>query len=328
MPLFRLVSVIDGFEWFWIESLLKNIQLTLEFLKVPILVLLYIKYFLDDVICNIALEADDTTVNCKCDQASDLRQQLELAAKHESDLRGGTVYWGRKWVIPFSARTTQRDSFDPSHNNGAIDVKMDGSVFEEKLSFKILGLSFSSRLDWSYYNTSVAQSVSKKIIALIRPMKFLSSEVALYLYESIIPPCIKYCCRVWRDALSCYLEMWDKLQKWICKIVGPSLAASLESLAHCRNLAILSFFYWYYFGRCSSELTQLVSFPYSRGRPNGYFVWSHDFSVTIPRCYINFYVISFFPSTSRLWKCLPIKCFLLTDGLNGFKSRVNDSFYL
>ena len=169
MALFRLVSVIDGFEWFWIESLLKNIQLTLEFLKVPVLVLLYIKYFLDDVICNIALEADDTTVYCKCDQASDLWQQLELAAKHESDLRG-TVYWDRKWVVPFSARTTQLDSFDPSRNNGAIDVKMDGSVFEEKLSFKILGLSFSSRLDWSYYNTSVAQSVSKKIIALIRPM--------------------------------------------------------------------------------------------------------------------------------------------------------------
>ena len=132
MALFRLVSVIDGFKWFWIESLLKNIQLTLEFLKVPILVLLYIKNFLDAVICNIALEAEDTTVYCKCDQASDLWQQLELAAKHESDLRG-TVYWGRKWVVPFSHRTTQLDSFDPSHNNGAIDVKMDGSVFEEKL---------------------------------------------------------------------------------------------------------------------------------------------------------------------------------------------------
>ena len=141
MALFRLVSVIDGFEWFWIESLLKNIQLTLEFLKVPVLVLLYIKYFLDAVICNIALEADDTTVYCNCDQASDFWQQLELAAKHESDLCG-TVYWGRKWVVPFSAGTTQLESFDPSYNNGAIDVKMDGSVFEEKLSFKILGVVF------------------------------------------------------------------------------------------------------------------------------------------------------------------------------------------
>ena len=48
--------------------------------------------------------------------------------------------------------------------------------------------------------------------------------------------------------------MLDKLQKQICKTVGPSLAASLEPLAHRRNVASLSFFYGYYFGRCSSEV--------------------------------------------------------------------------
>ena len=28
----------------------------------------------------------------------------------------------------------------------------------------------------------------------------------------------------------CYLELMDKLQKWICRTVGPSLAASLEPI--------------------------------------------------------------------------------------------------
>ena len=45
----------------------------------PILFLLYINY-LPDVICNIAIYADDTTLYSKCDQAYDLRQQLELAS--------------------------------------------------------------------------------------------------------------------------------------------------------------------------------------------------------------------------------------------------------
>ena len=54
----------------------------------------------------------------------------------------------------------------------------------------------------------------------------------------------------------------DKLQKWICRTVGPSLAASLKPLAHCQNVASLSLFYRYYFGRCSSELAQLVPLPY------------------------------------------------------------------
>ena len=96
-------------------------------------------------------------------------------------------------------------------------------------------------------------------------MKFLSPEVALYLYKSIIRPCMEYCCHVWAGAPSCYLELLSKLQKLICRTVGPSLAASLEPLAHRRNVASLSLFYRYYFGRCSSELAQLVPLPYSWG---------------------------------------------------------------
>ena len=53
----------------------------------------------------------------------------------------------------------------------------------------------------------------------------------------------------------------DKLQKRICRTVGPSLAASLEPLAHRQNVASLSLFYRYYFGGCSSELAQLVLLP-------------------------------------------------------------------
>ena len=73
-------------------------------------------------------------------------------------------------------------------------------------------------------------------------MNFLSPEVALYLYISTIRPCMEYYCHVWAGAPRCYLELLDKLQKRICRSVGPSLAASLESLAHRRNVASLSLF--------------------------------------------------------------------------------------
>ena len=73
-------------------------------------------------------------------------------------------------------------------------------------------------------------------------MKFLSPEVGLYVYKSTIQPCMEYCYHVWTGASSCYLELIDKLQKRICRTVGPSLAASLESLVHCRNVASLSLF--------------------------------------------------------------------------------------
>ena len=73
-------------------------------------------------------------------------QQLELASEIEFNLRD-TVDWGRKWRVDFNAGKIQLVSFDQSNNTGAIDVKMDGSVLEEKSSFKMLGLTFSSELD-------------------------------------------------------------------------------------------------------------------------------------------------------------------------------------
>ena len=78
-------------------------------------------------------------------------------------------------------------------------------------------------------------------------MKFLSSEVTVYIYKSTIRPCMEYCCSVWAGAPRCYLEMLDKQWKQISWTVDSSLAALLEPLAHCRNVASLSLFYRYYF---------------------------------------------------------------------------------
>ena len=127
------------------------------------------------------------------------------------------------WLVDFNAGKTQIVSFDSSNNTDAIDGKMDGPVLEERSSFKMLGLTLSSKLDWGSYVISIAKTASKKIGALIRSMKFFSPEVALYLYKSTIRPCMEYCCHVWAGAPSCYLELLDKLQKRICRTVGPLL---------------------------------------------------------------------------------------------------------
>ena len=185
-----------------------------------------------------------------------------MACKLESDLRD-TVDWGKKWLVDFSTGETELVLFDESNNNGSSDVKMDGSFLEEKSSFKMLGLTVSSKLNSGSYIISIAKTASKKIGALICSMKFLSPEFALYLYKSTISPCMEYCCHIWTGAPSCYLELLGKLQKQICRTVGPSFAASLEPLTHCQNVARLSLFYRYYFGRCFSELAQLVPLLFS-----------------------------------------------------------------
>ena len=183
-----------------------NAEVPQGYILGPALFLLYISNFPDDGIFNVAIYADDTTLWSTCDQASDLWQQLELVAELESDLRD-TVHWGRKWLVDFNAGKTHFVLLDRSNNPGAIDVKMDGSALEEKSSFKTLGLSFSSKFNWGSYIISTAKTVSKKIEALTRSMKFLSPEVALYLYKFTIRPCMKYCCHVSVGAPSCYLDI-------------------------------------------------------------------------------------------------------------------------
>ena len=71
--------------------------------------------------------------------------------------------WGRWWLVDFNAGKAQLVSFDQSNNTGAINVKMDGSVLEEKLSFKMLGLTFSSKLDWDCYIICIAKTASRKL---------------------------------------------------------------------------------------------------------------------------------------------------------------------
>ena len=112
----------------------------------------------------------------------------------------------------------------------------------------------------------------------------------------------RYWRHVWAGAHSYYLKLLDKLQKWICRTDGPSLAASLDPLGHCQNVSTLTLFYGYYFGRYSFEPAQLIPLSYFRRSSARYSDRLHDFSVTIPRWYKNIYVNSFFPRTARLSK--------------------------
>ena len=166
------------------------------------------------------------------------------------------------------------------------------------------GLTLSFKLNWAFYIISIAKTTSKKIEVLIHSIKFLSPEVTLYLYKSTISSCMIYCCHAWDDTPSCYLKLLHKLKKWICRTVVPSLAASIEPLVHCRNVASLSLFYRYYFHRRSSELAELVPLSYFGGRSNCYSDTLHDFSVTISRCCKDVFINSFFPHTARLFLCL------------------------
>ena len=62
-------------------------------------------------------------------------------------------------IVDFNVGKTQLVWLDQS-NNGSIDMKMDGSVFEKNSSCKMLGMTFSSKLEWGSYIISIAKTSS------------------------------------------------------------------------------------------------------------------------------------------------------------------------
>ena len=187
----------------------------------------------------------------------------------------------------------------------------------------MLGLTFYSKLDWGSYIISIAKTASKKIGAVICSMKFLCISINLpygHTWNTVVMPGLVLLVAT----CNCWISY-----KNICRTFAPSLDASLEPQAHHQNVASLSLLQRYYFGKCSielncsSELALLVLLPYARGRCTCYSNRLHDFSVTVPRCYKDAYVNSFFPHIARLWNSLHKECFPLTYDLNGFKSRIN-----
>ena len=66
--------------------------------------------------------------------------------------------WVRRWLVDVNAGKTQLVSFNWSNSTGDIYVKIDRSVLQETSSFKMLGLTFSSKLDWGSYIISIAKT--------------------------------------------------------------------------------------------------------------------------------------------------------------------------
>ena len=183
--IFGLISfflVVDSFQWFWSGPQGSILGWTL-----------FLVHVIDrphDIICGIGIYVDDTTLYSQRDQASVLWQEVKLTSKLEFDLPD-TVDWGRNWLVDFNAGKTQLVWFDQSYQTGAIDVKIDRSVLEERSSFKMLVLS--SKLDWTSSIVCLAKTASKKIRALICSMKCRFLGVALYDCRSTLWSCMEYC---------------------------------------------------------------------------------------------------------------------------------------
>ena len=122
-----------------------------------------------------------------------------------------------------------------------------------KVQLLLYLLTFTLSMDSKPYSSS------KKVGYLYRAQHFLTPESFLYMYKFIIRPCMEYCSHIWGGApRSCGLDLLDRVKKRVVSLVGSGFSSDLQAMSHRRDVSSLSLFYKYYYGKCSSELADLV----------------------------------------------------------------------
>ena len=288
----------------------------------PILFLIFINDLPDNILSDLAIYADDTTIYSCVPKTDDRFDKIESAAELEVDLRTVTE-WGEKWLVSFNASKTKLLSINRYHNPYLPSVMMNGVDLPENKHFRLLGLTFSDDFTWNTYIESIAKSAARKVGSLFRSRNFLSPDSILYLYKATIRPCMEYCCHIWAGASTNSLKLLDRIQRRVVSLIGPNLSLKLHSLSHRRNVASLSLFYKYHHGHCSDDLKDLTPALKIFNRVTRYSTTAHSMTVQVPTCYKQFYTSSFFPRASILWNSLPSSCFPACYDLQKFKSNVN-----
>ena len=162
--------------------------------------------------------------------------------------------------------------------------------------------------------------------SLYRASRYLPPESILYLYKATIRPLMEYCCHLWAGAPRTHLQLLDRVEKRaknLMGLMGQQLANKLLPLSVRRDVASLSLFCRYYFGKCSSALGENVpkSKVFSRNTRRANPLTCYH--VNIERTRTQARSQSFLVRTGHLWNQLPSSCFPGQYNLDSFKRRVN-----
>ena len=104
-------------------------------------------------------------------------------------------------------------------------------------------------------------------------------------------------------------DQLDQVQKRVFSLVCSGFSSDLRALSHRWDVASLSLFYKYYYGKCSSEFEDLISPKRVTVRSTPFSEQMYRHTVNSPLCSTKFYQSSFFPRTVALWNSLTNECF-------------------
>ena len=252
----------------------------------------------------------NTRLSSRVNTLSSLNNDLERIAS-----------WGADNLVNFNDQKTQFQLITLSNVEDDPFITFKNTIIRPTTTSHILGLTVSSNLSWKPHIQQIAKSASAKLGILFKCRPFFTCEQLLKIYKGLIRPCLEYCSHVWGGSTSTYLL--DRVESKAFRLINaPHLTSQLPSLELRRDVASLSIFYKYYFGRCSEELSYCVPRPKSWGRNTRLASFSHEYCVEVGNTRIDRYDSCFFPYTGNLWNTLPSSVFPSSYNLSSFKCRV------
>nr|CAI5854430.1 unnamed protein product [Callosobruchus analis] len=153
-------------------------------------------------------------------------------------------------------------------------------------------------MSWHDHVATIATTASQKLGVLFRYRKLYTPEQLLLLYKAQIRPSLEYCSHVWGCAPKHSLKLLDSIQNRAVRLL---LTKDLHSLEHRRRVAGLFLFYRFYHGRCSSELSQIITPKAVRTRNFREALHAHPYQAEVPTPRTSLLQHSFFWKTSTLW---------------------------
>ena len=136
---------------------------------------------------------------------------------------------------------------------------------------------------------------------------------------------MEYNSHLWAGASKSALDFVDRIQSRALKLIGDDgVGSSITSLGYRRNLNCVVLFYKYYFGQCSSGLSELIPPSQVFARNTRLSGRNHAYTVaSMYHCTTHYRENSFFIRTARLWNKLPADISSTSFNISLFKASVN-----
>ena len=194
-----------------------------------------------------------------------------------------------------------------------------------------LGTSIrSEELRWDDHAFNVSKEAAKCLGFLKLCKKYFTPSDLRTVYVTYIRPKMEYNSHLWAGASKSALDFVDRIESRALKLIGDDrVISSITSLRHRRDVTCMVLFYKYYFGKCSSVLSELTptSQVFTRNTSRSGRIHVHTVAIISHRT-THYRENSFFIRTARLWNDLPRNLFAVNFNIFLFKASVNKHFLL